>query len=235
MLKEIKTFCNKNINYIKLIFLFVAFLMLDYISLILIKIFKFDISSLDNFLYLRIITLLIIMLIAVIVYRKDLVADWKIFKKNYKEDLKLAFTYWFVALLLMASSNYLLSKAGLSMPNNEAAVRQMLAAFPFLASLIVIILSPILEELIFRQAFYKVFNNKIIFVIVSSFLFGILHITGSFDSYYDFFFLIPYMSMGIFFALTMAKTKTIYPSVFVHVFHNLLVSFITFLISGVII
>lgn len=234
MLKEIKNFFKESVNYFKLIFIFVAFFMSSYFISIFAEFYKINLKVLENNLYIKIISLLILILISLLMYRKDLFDDWKIFKKTYKEDLHLGFTYWFVALIVMVSSNFLLSKAGLSMPSNEASVRDMLVGSPFLSTLIIVILSPLLEELIFRQSFYKAFNNKTVFIIISSFLFGAMHITAGFKSFYEFFFLIPYMAMGFAFAFTMYKTKSLYPSVIIHIFHNFLLAFLSFLMSGVI-
>jgi membrane protease YdiL (CAAX protease family) len=84
------------------------------------------------------------------------------------------------------------------------------------------IIAPFLEELTFRHLlFYKFHKVKIlyfVFFIVSSFLFGAMHL-NNFQG--DFLLTIPYMLVAVFLALVYAKTKNIWYPLGIHFVFNL--------------
>ncbi len=229
-----KTVVDKSKKYLKMFFLLLVFLMSSSFTYMAAIALGVDIADKKVLVILRAIDFIVITLVAILLYRKDLAKDWKKFQKTKESDMKIAFLYWGVGMLIMMSSNFLLAKAGLTISNNEQAVRQTLAASPLIAGLTTVILGPIAEELVFRHSFYSVFKNKVVFVLTSGLIFSGLHVIGSMNSYFDLLFMIPYSALGILFALTMVKTKTVYPSIFIHIWHNFLLTFINFLASGVI-
>ncbi|PQZ56605.1 CPBP family intramembrane metalloprotease [Bacillus sp. MYb209] len=79
------------------------------------------------------------------------------------------------------------------------------------------IITPVIEEILFRGILYRFLEKKYNFLIGimgSSFIFGILH-----DGYP-----ITAMMMGIVFAMLYKKTQSIVPSIILHIAWNLLVS-----------
>jgi membrane protease YdiL (CAAX protease family) len=51
----------------------------------------------------------------------------------------------------------------------------MLAASAIPAAITMVIISPVYEELLFRKAMQQIVNNKIVYIILSSLLFGLFH------------------------------------------------------------
>ncbi|PEC21572.1 CPBP family intramembrane glutamic endopeptidase [Bacillus cereus] len=81
----------------------------------------------------------------------------------------------------------------------------------------VVIITPVKEEILFRGILYRFLEKKYNFlvgIIISSFIFGILH--GGL--------LITATIMGIVFAMLYKKTQSIIPSIILHIVWNLLVS-----------
>ncbi|MEH7537842.1 YaaC family protein, partial [Bacillus toyonensis] len=81
----------------------------------------------------------------------------------------------------------------------------------------VAIITPVKEEILFRGILYRFLEKKYNFlvgIIISSFIFGILH--GGL--------LITATIMGIVFAMLYKKTQSIIPSIILHIVWNLLVS-----------
>lgn len=233
-MKKIKKNYDSPVKYIKMIFILILFLASSAVSLLIAFTLGLEEIGVAEAIKLRSLSFIIILIIAIYLYRKDLKRDWKYFKKTHKHDMKIAFKYWLVGIIIMLSVNFLLAKAGLSISNNEKAVREMLVAAPLISGLTTVLIGPILEELVFRHAFYSVIKNKFIFVLSSGIIFGGLHVIGSMNNVFDLFYLIPYSTLGICFALTMSKTKTVYPSIILHIWHNFILAFLNFLLSGLI-
>lgn len=212
-------------DYLKLIILFFLY----YFSSLFIS-FK----NVHYFLLSRILMSTLVIFFALFLYRKELTKDWKIFKKNPKEQMSITFKYWALGLLIMISSNFLLQKANLGMSQNETSIRAILQLSPLLGTLAVGIFGPLVEEIIFRKAFYEAIKKPVLFIVISSVIFGFLHIASSYTAWYDLFFLIPYSSLGVVFGISLIKTKSVIPVIIVHVIHNLSIAFLTFLFAGVI-
>lgn len=155
-------------------------------------------------------------------FRNNLTKDIDDFKKNFKKYTKKAFSNWVVGFTLMFLANVLLITLLKGIAPNEEANREMMDSFFAYTVVYVVVLAPIAEELLFRANFKKCFKNKKFFVMVTAFLFGMLHVVTSMENIYDLLYFIPYMALGYAFSKTYIETDNVYPSIMVHMFHNLL-------------
>lgn len=217
---------NKIKNYInfKYLIILILILILFYFSslfrLIPISLFKINQNNPTNRILLTLFSNICLLFILIMIYRKDLIKEFKIFKNNFISNINTATTYWIIGLFFMFSTNILINfvfKPGGAY--NEKTVQQMINTTPMVMLLTAGIIAPIIEELVFRKSFKKAFPNKYLFVIISSFVFGLLHVISS-STLLGFLYIIPYMSLGLSFALTYNKTNTIYSSIFIHILHN---------------
>lgn len=161
--------------------------------------------------------------ILVIIYRKDLIEEWKKFKKNFKKFFDIGLNHWFYGLIVMVISNTLLGflfKAGQA--NNEEAVQSMITALPWMMFITSGILAPITEEIVFRKSIRKIFNNKLFYILVSGFLFGLAHVFSNASSLVDWLFIIPYGSLGVAFAASYYDTDSIFTPILFHMLHNII-------------
>ena len=162
----------------------------------------------------------LLVIILVILYFKDLKEQFKSFKKNYKSFLDIALKYWIVGLVIMCVSNIIIGiVTSLGTSSNEQAVQGLISTTPYLMILTAGILAPIAEEITFRSGFAKIFKNKWLYCFASGFVFGLLHVIGS-SNILEYLYIIPYGSLGFFFALTFYETKSIFPSICMHAIHN---------------
>ena len=165
----------------------------------------------------EILTILFIFLL----FKKEIVHMWKDFYENRDKYFKKYFKYWFLILILMAFSNgiiTLINKAEIS--NNQEAINDMFKRLPIYTYILSVFLAPIIEELVFRFCFMKIFNNKYLYIILSGVIFGLFHIIGSFESAYDFLFLVPYSIPGLIFAYILYDSKNIFNTIWLHFVHN---------------
>lgn len=178
-----------------------------------------DLLSHKNGLISSIAYLLIYILMILIIslfFIKSLTDDFMSFKKKY---IKIAFKNWALGFTCMFVSNLYLTYFIGNIASNEATNRELLSTNPILSILLMVIIVPLLEEIIFRLNIKKAFKNKYIFCIISALIFGGMHLIGS-SSLKELLYIIPYGSLGFFFAKAYYESDNIYTSVLAHMFHN---------------
>lgn len=104
-------------------------------------------------------------------------------------------------------------------PANQAALDMHHQQFPILSYIYTIIISPIIEELIFRLLPYKFINNKILFIIISSIIFAGLHVIHDPNPFYFIWF---YMIISLYLGFRYYKTQDVLVTISIHSGFNLL-------------
>lgn len=160
---------------------------------------------------------LILLFIIVFIYRKTLKEHFKKFKKcHFIKYIR----YWFIALLLMTISNNLIDIfTHLKTASNQQAVESSLISNPIQTIFLVVFIAPLLEELIYRLSFRKIFKTDTIFIILSGLFFGLMHMYNP-STLLEFIYIIPYSIPGFVFAYTLKKSKNIFVPVGLHMIHN---------------
>lgn len=104
--------------------------------------------------------------------------------------------------------------------NNEAINRTVLQELIIYAVPAMCILGPICEELAFRASFKNAIRNKKVFIIITSFLFALAHISSSYTTPTDLLYIFPYFFMGYALGYIYSKTDNVMCNISVHIFHN---------------
>lgn len=205
------------------IVLFLVFYYSSYFQLIPILLFNMDIKNLtgNQTVMLSAFSNIILLIILLLVFRKSIVKEWKTFKNDFLENLDTGVKYWLVGLGVMMVSNIIINIVfRLGQAANEQAVQEMISSLPWLMLINAGLIAPCTEELIFRKSFKKAFPNKWLFIIISSLVFGSLHVLPSMTSPIELLYVIPYGALGASFACMYQKTDTIFTSIAMHIFHN---------------
>ena len=222
-----KDIIKKYSNLLKGIFSFILFFSTSYIQQILIVVFNIKKITIKDAVVISFISSLIIASILILIYRKDLIKEWKIYKKNLSKNIDIGFKYWLIGLMCMMISNFIISfllKA--DQATNEQAVQKMISAMPYLLIVSAGILAPINEEILFRKVFKDNIKNKIIYILVSGIFFGYMHVTSA-TTIPQFLYIIPYSSLGIAFAVMYSKTDSVFTSMTMHMFHNTILTILS--------
>ena len=142
------------------------------------------------------------------------------YRKRIKDDFKrLTGKQW--GLLVLAGVALLLINAGLSTlletmgveMSNQDNLAESMGALLVPTAVMTAVLAPVVEEFVFRYSLGSLIKNPIVFVIVSSLLFAVLHAMNAA--------IILYIVLGLFFSLAYIKTdKNIVASIFLHFFNN---------------
>lgn len=213
-------------NYKPLITLVIVLLLFycsSLFAIIPIKLFNIDTNTCsDLVLYsTRLFANFVTAIFLFIIYYKDLKKDVKDLKKNFKSIFSIAIKCWIFGFIAMLLSSYLISKySPVSMPSNELSVREVINTTPIIAFLMTSLLAPFIEEIIFRKSFKDVFKSFFLYLFISAFVFGSLHVIGNIKSLYELLYIIPYTSLGLSFAYCYYKTNNIFSSIFIHFLHN---------------
>ena len=150
-------------------------------------------------------------------YKNNFIKFFSNFKKYISEYIK----YWFIALGLMIISNALIQIVATGIAPNEEAVRETLNIQPLYTFIASVIIAPILEESVFRLSFRKIFANmNIVYILISGFAFGLLHVLGNVYVWTDWLYLLPYSIPGLVFAYTLVKSDNIFVPISLHTIHN---------------
>jgi len=190
---------------------FLALLGINYINL----------SLLWKTIYL-IIYEIILTLIIVYIYRKDVIPNFKDFIKNNITYFKTYIKYWFLMLFLMISSNLIVTMFTKNeIATNQETIIELLGKVPVYTFIVSVLVAPILEELVFRLSFRKIFAyTDSLFIFFSGLIFGGIHVISTVEHITDFLFIIPYSIPGFIFAYVYTKAKNICVPISLHFIHN---------------
>ncbi len=202
---------------------FLIFYFSAYFQLIPILLFNMDLNNITGAQNVMLSTFsnCVLLIILFLIFRKDLIEEWKRFRKNFLENIDIGIKYWLVGLGIMMISNIIITFViNLGQAANEQAVQSMISSLPWLMLINAGLIAPCTEEIIFRKGFKKAFPNKWLFIILSAIVFGALHVVTSMTSPIELLYIIPYGALGAAFAYMYQKTDTIFTSITMHMFHN---------------
>lgn len=218
---------------IKNLLILLSYFLYEAIVLIIINALDIDVSKL-NFIqkniYLFVIDIIYLVSL-VFIYRKELKEDFKDFKENGAGYIFKYAPLYLLGVILMGITNALLVKVtGMEMSTNEQNVRTLIKYYPLYMSFSSVMYAPIVEELIFRKSIKNLFNDNILFVLMSGLIFGLIHVVGTGNEGINEILMgIPYIIMGLDFAYIYAKTKNIFTTMTLHSIHNLTLLIIQFI------
>lgn len=110
---------------------------------------------------------------------------------------------------------------GADVSANQEGLNQMLfSKYAWIFVIIVAIVGPIVEELVFRKSIHDILRSyKLpvwLILSISSILFGAIHVINA----GDFVQIFPYVFMGVALGAVEIYSRNIYPSIFIHIFIN---------------
>ena len=224
---------NKFINVkelLKGILIFILFCFSSLFQLIPITLFNIKRTTSNSIILSTFSNICLLIILIIIIYRRELIKEFKLFKKNLLENLDTGIKYWLIGLLVMMISNIIITYIlGLNQAQNEQAVQKMINKMPIMMLITAGFIAPITEEITFRKTFKNTFLNKYLFIILSDLVFGSMHVITSYSNPLELLYIIPYGSLGMAFATMYYKTDTIYTSISMHMLHNTILTLVSIL------
>ena len=163
---------------------------------------------------LNVIPYVVLAIIYVLIYKKEYLK----IKELNKKTILTGLVCWLIGLALMYITATILTHFLSSGPQNQDAVVENLTNNKIQAIINLVLLIPFLEETAFRLNFKKTITNKYLYIIITSLIFGFLHVIG--EKGLNLLFIIPYSMPAIAFAIAEVKTDNIYSSMIFHMLHN---------------
>lgn len=178
---------------------------------------------------LELLSQLILVIIFTLMYKKDLIKDFKDFKKNYSKYLPKAIGTFLVALVISELINIvLILVTGLKTSVNEEIVQGLIQVAPVLSIISMGFFAPFVEEIVFRKSHYEAFKyNKNLFIIASAISFGLAHVIFSATTLSEWAFGISYIILGGALAKCYADSDNFFTSFIVHMLNNIVVILIS--------
>lgn len=160
----------------------------------------------------------VMILLCIIIFYKDLIQDFKLFKNNIKAYMRFIMPRLGMAYLFL----FIASIISILVTKNAVSVNQeTLESLPKLYSIpAAIIYAPIVEEIIFRGVLRRIIKNNILFIIASALVFGLLHTIGETSLLNIFIMGLPYISLGAYLAYIYTKTNNIWSNITSHAIFN---------------
>lgn len=133
--------------------------------------------------------------------------------KSFLNKKNLGYIVMSVAIIFVFQLAFILITDRLSLSGHKTS--SLLVQQSLVSILIVGLLAPLVEELVFRYAMIDMMKNFGVYmkVIVSSLVFALAHINNPT-------FLLVYFIMGLVFSMSYIKSKNIYVPIFIHVIFN---------------
>lgn len=153
----------------------------------------------------------------IIPFRKDLIENFKSIKGNISVYLRYVFKMFGLIVLAQLSINLIIYALLGENSTNESALKEL----PFLTkAILAMLIAPFTEEVLFRGFIRKIIKNDKVFIIVSSLIFGLLHVWYVEENVLMYLYGITYVVMGAILARTYVKTNNIYTNIAVHSANN---------------
>lgn len=163
------------------------------------------------------------------IFKKELLAEAKIFNKNKLKNAYIAFFYWVLGSLAMLITSIIINELFPINTLNDNMVKLLINKYLIAMSISTIVFTPIIEDIIFRFIPRQLIKNNFLFILISSLIFSSIHLLFKITTIYDYLLIIPYSCMGIALAASYVKTKNVYTPIMLHMFHNLFVFILTIL------
>ena len=219
----------------KLVICLICFFGSGYLLRFILKLVGISINKLNIgwMMFIELILALLISGVVVVIYFKDLKNDYKDFKKKLDKNItyiiKMFIIFMLVKYAVSVLSALIIMVLGYDIESitsvNQSTIENYVKMYPWLMVFTTSVLAPLYEETLFRLGFKKVFKNKILFVLISGFVFGIMHIfplRDDVDLMLGLTQSISYVTMGIFLAYSYQRTNNIFTSIGIHFLNNFL-------------
>lgn len=206
----------------------------------ILKLFKIDINKL-SYTKVNIILILIdllFMIILFLIYRKEIIKDFKEFISNKGKWFVKYIGIFLISVLIMGILNVILSRiTNMDTSENEELVRKLIKMLPVYMTFSTMIYAPFVEEMLFRKCIRKIVKGndkymKIAYILISAIIFGLLHVITIDASFYDLLMGIPYMIVGLSLAYIYCKTDNVFGSMQFHLMHNTILLIIQLMMRG---
>jgi uncharacterized protein len=165
-------------------------------------------------------------LITLYLARPLLAESWEALRDHFGSTVRTVFSIFPIMYLASILLSVVISAlSGQATSGNQTSLNQLLGEFPVFTLALTVLFAPIVEELVFRGAFYRYFRAKrMIWVpmIVSATAFSLIHLGVALSAgrFAELWFFPLYAALGVFLSVAYEKTGNIYGPMLLHFLYN---------------
>lgn len=206
----------------------------------LLSLFKINVNNLSP-VPLNIVLIVVDLLfmgILFLIYRKEIINDFKVFTSNKGKWFFKYVGLFIGSVFVMGVLNLILSKiTNMGSSENEELVRELIKKLPVYMTISTIIYAPFVEEILFRKCIRKIITGndkliKIAYVLISAIIFGLVHVLTLDATFNDILMGIPYMVVGLSLGYIYVKTDNVFATMQFHLMHNTILLIIQLVMRG---
>jgi membrane protease YdiL (CAAX protease family) len=152
--------------------------------------------------------------------------SWSALSHRFKSTVKITMGLFPVMYFASIGLSMLIGwLSGQATSGNQTSLNELLGKYPAFTLLLTVVFAPIVEELVFRGAFYRYFRAKGQYwfpMILSASAFAMIHLSLALSQGHwgELWFFPLYGMLGVFLSVAYEKTGTIFGSVFLHFIYN---------------
>lgn len=163
----------------------------------------------------------LIFFLCLFIFRDEIFSGFKLLKENFGTYISYIFPKLGIIYIIYVISTLLVVYV---FNQGVSANQQSVEELPLFVSLpLAVIWAPIVEETLFRGCIRKLIKSDFLFIVLSGFIFGLLHTMGEESLLSAFTLMIPYGVLGGGFAYIYTKTNNIATNMMCHSMHNFVV------------
>lgn len=175
-----------------------------------------------NVLY-YVVCMLLMVIVLICAYKNELVSELKVFFKNPIKNILKCFGVFVLLFLIITLGNFVIDQLlGWTKLNSDTLIFPNMKSMFIYTVLVLVIYTPFVEGIIFNKTINKIVPQKIIWVVLSGFLYGLMQAGLNFSSVLNVVSTIPYIIIGIVVAFTYEKNKNVFYPIFIWLFYYLL-------------
>ena len=220
---------QKILNILKIILLLILFFYIGSIVNYLLGLIGLNKTSFNynDAVYLEALCESLLFIAVIILYRKTLNRDFTNLRKNFNISEFLKFLCIFLVVKIVSSLVTgiisIIIGIDLTVSENQNIINVLSASSPILMLITSAFLAPLVEEGIFRLGFRQIIKNQYVFILISSLVFGLMHIFPTELHLAEALtYGIIYVSIGAALSWTYVKSNNIWYVILIHAINNFL-------------
>ena len=220
---------QKILNILKIILLLILFFYIGSIVNYLLGLIGLNKTSFNynDAVYLEALCESLLFIAVIILYRKTLNGDFTNLRKSFNISEFLKFLCIFLVVKIVSSLVTgiisIIIGIDLTVSENQNIINVLSASSPILMLITSACLAPLVEEGIFRLGFRQIIKNQYVFILISSLVFGLMHIFPTELPLAEALtYGIVYVSIGAALSWTYVKSNNIWYVILIHAINNFL-------------
>ena len=189
-----------------------------------------DVLNMSDDFFFGIVCNIILIIVLIFIYKKDLKEYAISFNNNRKKMIKTIIIYAIISIFAVALINgIVINVLGINhVTENDSSLFESFKTYPVMVAFLTIVYYPIVEEIVFEKTIKDIISNKWLFVSLSALFFWYYNIAyiGGID-YITIMSSLYYFVLGFIRALAFNRTDNLYVPMIIKSLYNLFVTIIS--------